>query len=365
MNQVKRNFIKISILFFITTILNNCLDTDLYDEHDQKVDNINYNPDIKILNLIKSSLSNNYWQIDLKVDNIGYNRNYTKFKTRAMNPKNWITITDDNCEAMGVPQSIKDNCIFKKSSTILALCYVRGYGLNSSNVGQIIDTTILIRRENFSNLLLSDDFKRSIVVHEIGHCLGLQHWGKIDKTEKSGLEPEDYISQNLHIMYPQLNNQKKIIPNYYEQKAIQAVYANTDFESCSNINKNKGCINPKNLSNIENCNLDPNVPPNIPVKIYETYLPCYFSNVRNENDENTRNFNYQPTFPEFYISASIGNGLTTDENIINSLEPGQLIEKDASVIDTYYYIKSTDDGFNEIIEGGGGGFFKINNSKYK
>ena len=104
----------------------------------------------------------------------------------------------------------------------MGVCYIRSY-IEGPNVGQILDTTILIEREELVSLSAvsgGDGQIKALLTHEIGHCLGLQHWGKISE-EDSDEEPGNPTDHRSHIMYPMLIS-ALVDPDEKEIDAIQA-----------------------------------------------------------------------------------------------------------------------------------------------
>ncbi len=114
------------------------------------------------------------WQIGLNTQ--------TYASTRQMNsggyiPANWITVTDDLCNATGVPADLQgsSNCPFYQTN-VIGICQIRVWGGTAS----IADTTLVIRKSYQDNMAVSETRKKAVFSHEIGHCLGLRHTNNID-----------------------------------------------------------------------------------------------------------------------------------------------------------------------------------------
>ncbi len=315
---------------------------------------VSYNPNPYFLNLIQESLSDENWPIGLNTNILGQYRDLSNYASVPANPKNWITITDNECNALGVPQNIKDNCEFQKDPSIAGLCYYRSYGLNNvDRKGEIIDTTILIRKDIFLNTSFKNSYKKSIVIHELGHCLGLQHWGNGGLSDEvSGQEPipnPGEASLNTHIMYPFVTS-IATMPSFSEKLAVANVYSSGDDGSCNSTQPNLPCVNPLNLGNVRDCNKDPVVASSIPYSIYETNLPCYFNMIKDDVGQNIPFLTYQKNFPKFSISNSLGNSVMLAEEVApfkSSKEPSESL-KQTDIVENFYYV--TIEGTEKIIQ---------------
>ena len=96
-------------------------------------------------------------------------------------------------------------------------------------------------------------------------------------------------------------------PKVSEISAIQAVY-NTDSTGCGDTNPSGACPDPSTLTNIEDCGIgaDAGVP-TVSHATYETYAPCYYSQVKTSDITFDEQRIYHPNFPYFTVSGAIGN----------------------------------------------------------
>ena len=121
----------------------------------------------------------------------------------------WVTTADDNCRAPGINREL---CNFGPQT--IAICQVRYY--RETN---IIQTAIIYLRERYINDPdFSDTQKKATLIHELGHCIGLQHW-----TE-DGVQ-----AARQNIMYPFLTDRVK--PSSEELDAVAYVYPSGGTES--------------------------------------------------------------------------------------------------------------------------------------
>ncbi len=85
----------------------------------------------------------------------------------ADNPSSWITIADEDCNGIGVPEI--SGCTLTGGT--IGLTYTRYL-----NDGTIVDTTIMLLDSFMSNDAVSEVEKISVYIHELGHSLGLKHY---------------------------------------------------------------------------------------------------------------------------------------------------------------------------------------------
>ncbi len=249
------------------------------------------------------------WNINLQSDNLGRLRNITP--DYVPNPPHWITVADDSCEALGILDLIIEQCPFRDPS-IVGVCFARAE-VRNEDAGKILDTTIFVRRSALIGSTmggssgLTDDQKKAIFSHELGHCLGLQHWGNTS-SDDSGLEPE-MGAYTSHLMFPDTTGATSPAPG--EIAAIAAVYGAKD----AGCNAGEGaCSNPSTLPNEEHCSMIlENNRPTTAYATYEAYTPCYYAQARRSEDNYLRQRIYHPTLPVFYISGALGNAYAHGE----------------------------------------------------
>jgi len=114
------------------------------------------------------------WDIQLAENQFQYNRN-TQDPMRKYTPQNWITVTEDDCVGIGVPEELKSNCPFTNSD-VIGVCYSR----TSSITGAILDSTLVMRKAFQDNNNIPEAIKTAVFIHEVGHCLGLKHSSDIN-----------------------------------------------------------------------------------------------------------------------------------------------------------------------------------------
>ena len=259
------------------------------------------------------------WMIGLETSTKGAFRNVNP--DYQANPPNWITVASQtDCNALGIPFDLRQNgagCILDED--VVGVCYIRSY-IEGPNAGQILDTTILIEKEELARLSDMDenDQIKALLTHEIGHCLGLQHWGKISE-EDSDEEPGNPTNHRSHIMYPMLISGHNS-PKAEEIEAIEAIY--DDPSGCGSTRPDEDCKSPGDLMNADNCGRLTSASNHT---AYEAYVPCYYADGSKEGSPVHRI--YQPHFPTFHISASIGNAGIRGE----FLPPGPPIEGKISI----------------------------------
>ena len=302
------------ILYFIKLcgILNFGFVACLVDEGRKNNQIYNYiagDPNSTYLMWAQDALSR--WNIGLKnTDNVSSLRNITR--GHINNPPNWITVSNDQCEAGGIPGYARDRCF--ETKTAIGVCYSR-----SDREGQILETTIVVKKSHLSAAASAPADKLSTFIHEVGHCLGLQHWGNTQESD-SGLEAGSTSEHKSHSMYPDASGAD--VPKAEEVNAIQAVY-NTDPTGCGDTNPSGDCIDPSTLANASDCSTGGDAAvPSTPHATYEGYAPCYYSQVKSSDTTFSAQRMYHEKFPYFTISGAIGNAGQKGE----MLEPGPPIE---------------------------------------
>ncbi len=105
------------------------------------------------------------WQIGLNINLNSITRN---------SKKNWITVAGVDCVASGVPSSEQgSSCDLggAGSQNVIGICHINRSPLN----GEIFQTSAIMLKDFLLNESFSEDQKRAVFIHEIGHCLGLRH----------------------------------------------------------------------------------------------------------------------------------------------------------------------------------------------
>ncbi len=116
---------------------------------------------------VRASQALSAWQIGLRTDLVGTSRVEGGGST-ASDPPNWITWADEGCAAAGVSDTLRASCPFS-DPTIIGVCFTTFF-----NTGEILETTAILRR-SYQESLVGESRKLAVVIHEIGHCLGLKH----------------------------------------------------------------------------------------------------------------------------------------------------------------------------------------------
>jgi hypothetical protein len=152
------------------------------------------------------------WNIGLETDVIGTGRN-TGDDYTISNPRNWITITGDDCQGEGIPSELQgSNCHLDWSEStggVIGFCYSRFY-ISGAEEGKIADTTLIIHKNFVESDSVPESEKEAVYVHEIGHCIGLKH-------------PPETDAYKTRIMFPYLVP-GVTRPNAGELSAIQDAY---------------------------------------------------------------------------------------------------------------------------------------------
>ena len=260
------------------------------------------------------------WDINLQTGVLGTSRNIRP--GYQANPPNWVTVASQaDCDALGIPLDQRqegEECALK--GDFVGVCLVHVYE-SGPNAGIIVDSTVIIERETlngFSTAMGGLDMMKGLITHEIGHCLGLQHWGAaLGADEDSDAEFGNDTDHQTHIMYPALT--ARVVPDDDEKAAIQEIYASS---GCSRGDLEQNCTAPHTLSDAGNCGTSTSV---MSHTAYEALIPCYYTPVSDEDLSPPPRF-HQPRFPTFYISASIGNAGMRGE----ILPPGPPLEGEVS-----------------------------------
>ena len=294
----------------------------------QSISYIDYVPNNPVIAYLEqTNLALRSWNIGLQTGVLGTSRNINP--GYQANPPNWITVTSQtDCHALGVPLDLRGSdaeCILDEG--VVGICAVWSYK-DGPNAGEIIDTTIIVEREALEDFTMNMELDniKALLSHEIGHCLGLQHWGSLpDIDEDSDVEPGNSSDHQTHIMYPALIPSTPGMPSTpstpknEEITAIREIY-DTDPMGCGDANPSGDCVNPSTLTN-NDCGSATSAADH---DAYEDFIPCYYTPV---SDQVPPPRLFQPRFPTFHISASIGNaGMRAEVR-----PPGPPLEGETSV----------------------------------
>lgn len=265
------------------------------------------------------------WAIDLETDVLGRSRYINP--DRQANPPNWITVASQrDCDALGVPLDLRgrdSGC--RLDGSVIGVCYVRIYA-GGVSAGSISDTTIVIGREALNTYSMDADGEakmQAVFTHEIGHCLGLQHWGRLPELSADQEDSDQELGTDAqhqgHIMYPRVSSQT--VPADKEKAAVQKIYRDTD--GCSSERLGQNCSAPGDLEGGDNCGASTRA---TDYSGYEDIVPCYYSSLLDSPSPSPAR-QYHPRFPRFHISASIGNAATR----LEAMPPGPPLEGEVSI----------------------------------
>ena len=308
------------------------------NDKEQSVSYIDYvpnNPVVAYLDQANNALGE--WGIGLRTGVLGTTRNIDP--GYQANPPNWITVASEtDCSALGVPLELrKSGAECELSGNVVGVCHFRSYK-EGPNAGEIIDSTVILEREALAHF--STEMKmggegriKALLSHEIGHCLGLQHWGNTS-VEDSDVEPGTGTDKQpkSHIMYPSLT-METTMPKNLEIAAIKGVYQSAG--GCSSSRLEQDCVSPNTLSGANNCGSSTTETSH---SGYENLQACYYTPVSSQGSTPLRY--HQARFPTFHISASVGNAGMRAE----ARPPGPPIQGEIS---TYVY-KMRMDGREKI-----------------
>ncbi|MEM7155208.1 MAG: matrixin family metalloprotease [Myxococcota bacterium] len=135
------------------------------------------------------------WQIGLATDQVSAERDLRSYPA---SPRNWITVADSDCEALGVGNP--SSCTGFDGS-VLGTCDVTFRPSDAA----IVHTTAVISTRVFDGTR-SHEQERAVFIHEIGHCLGLAHTATVGE-----------------IMYP-VENEGVVMPAELELAAVADAY---------------------------------------------------------------------------------------------------------------------------------------------
>ncbi len=288
------------------------------------------------------------WGIDLETEHLLPHRKLGT-EGRRHNPPHWITTADENCVARGIPSRL--DCSFEGTNTV-GLCAFR-YIIDAedpSRIGSIVDSTIIIRESALMDSSSTQSRKKAIFIHEVGHCLGLQHWGNGQFSNDVGLEAaiedselEPHHRKVLdHIMFP--NVTKTALPHAQEIAAVQAVYGHGHSGQC----QPSGCTPPASLPGSCSSTMEESeeaFPDTSTYESYEKSLKCYYGLI-GDSDVNPMASGarlYHSAFPRFTTSYAIGNAYSSGE----MPQEGAPIDDDAVLGHMIYIYKA--DGTEEVL----------------
>jgi hypothetical protein len=165
------------------------------EDPEQELPEVDLDPDPLYLDRATRALE--AWDIALDTEQMTALRALGDAYT-AHNPPNWVTVSDETCGAEGVGEGLRADCPL--GGDVIGVCETRFYPAT----GEIVDTTLVVL-DAFQESPASEQDKRAVFTHELGHCLGLRHSGS-----------------EHHVMYPTTAGADA--PANDEQHALETAY---------------------------------------------------------------------------------------------------------------------------------------------